>query len=310
MSIYTGLLNNRLEYTCFMRSVCFCLVLTITIALAGAADPGPAAAGEDASSYRFMSFNIRNGRAADGEDAWPNRREHVAALIRDTAPDVVGLQEVFDFQRAELLELLPEYGAWGTGRDAQGGDEQCCILYRIDRLLLLAGGTFWLSEEPGVPGSKSWDSSLPRICTWARFMDREGGGTFCFYNNHFDHIGEVARAGSARLVVQHIAARDTQDPVVVVGDLNTGEDTEPVAVFKETLRDSFRVMHPDTMPAGTFNGFEERQGGPKIDYVFVDDHIKVLDAGILRDTYGDGRNISDHYPVWADVVFEMDLGSR
>ena len=40
-----------------------------------------------------MSFNIRNGRANDGDNRWSNRRPLVAEVIRGYAPDVVGLQE-------------------------------------------------------------------------------------------------------------------------------------------------------------------------------------------------------------------------
>ncbi|MBN2081414.1 endonuclease/exonuclease/phosphatase family protein [bacterium] len=277
------------------------LLMCSLLALATAA---PAADEPAGGSWRFLSFNIRNGRAADGEDAWPNRREHVAALIQGSRADVAGLQEVFDFQREELLELLPEYSAWGIGRDARGGDEQCCLLYRPDRLLLLTGGTFWLSTTPGVPGSKSWDSSLPRICTWARFADLATGRTFYVYNCHFDHMGVAARLESARLVTARIADLADDDPVIVMGDLNTGEETEPLAALKETLTDSFRAIHPQAVEAGTFNGFKNERAGPKIDYIFIDGQADVLDAGISYDTYGAGRNISDHFPVWAEVRFE------
>src|SRR2546423_12609173 len=42
---------------------------------------------------RVMTFNIRYDNPADGVNAWPNRKDWVASLIRFHAADVVGVQE-------------------------------------------------------------------------------------------------------------------------------------------------------------------------------------------------------------------------
>ena len=41
----------------------------------------------------IMTFNIRYDNPQDGVNAWPNRKEKVAALIRKYDADVIGLQE-------------------------------------------------------------------------------------------------------------------------------------------------------------------------------------------------------------------------
>ncbi|KAL3840652.1 hypothetical protein ACJIZ3_025243 [Penstemon smallii] len=46
-------------------------------------------------------------------------------------------------------------------------DQHCTIFYDKEKVELLEGGTFWLSESPSVPGSISWGSSDPCISTWA-----------------------------------------------------------------------------------------------------------------------------------------------
>ena len=61
----------------------------------------PASPDADAG-VRVMSFNIRYGTARDGANAWPNRRELVFDVIRTFEPDILGLQEVLDFQVDEL----------------------------------------------------------------------------------------------------------------------------------------------------------------------------------------------------------------
>lgn len=46
-------------------------------------------------------------------------------------------------------------------------DQHCTIFYDKDKVELLEGGTFWLSESPSVPGSMSWGSTAPCTATWA-----------------------------------------------------------------------------------------------------------------------------------------------
>jgi len=36
-------------------------------------------------------------------------------------------------------------------------------MYKTERFELVDSGHYWLSETPEVAGSKSWDSSLPRM---------------------------------------------------------------------------------------------------------------------------------------------------
>ena len=73
------------------------------------------------------------------------------------------------------------------------------LYYKKDRFALLAEGHFWLSETPETPGSKSWDSSLPRMVTWVKLQDRQQPSSkpILFLNTHFDHRGPQP-AGRAR----------------------------------------------------------------------------------------------------------------
>ena len=52
---------------------------------------------------RTMTFNIRNGRAKDGENRWELRKKLVCDVIRDYAPDVLGVQEAYRFQLDEFM---------------------------------------------------------------------------------------------------------------------------------------------------------------------------------------------------------------
>src|SRR5690625_7796622 len=82
-----------------------------------------------------------------------------------------------------------------------------------------------------MPGSKSWDTSITRIVTWAKFRERRSGTEFYFFNTHFDHRGEQARIESAKLILDRIPEISEGLPFVLTGDLNVNESSEAYAVF-------------------------------------------------------------------------------
>ncbi|MBK7380162.1 MAG: hypothetical protein IPJ03_14385 [Ignavibacteriales bacterium] len=54
----------------------------------------------------------------------------------------------------------------------------------------------------------------------------------------------------------------------------------------------------------TFNGFgNDIQPGNKIDFIFVNDKVKVKEHGVISETF-DGKYPSDHFSVIAEVEIE------
>jgi endonuclease/exonuclease/phosphatase family metal-dependent hydrolase len=265
---------------------------------------------QDAAPLRVMTFNIRYNNPGDGANAWPRRRDWVAEIIRDRRVDVAGMQEARPEQIDDLEERLPEFGWYGVGRDdGRRGGEHTPIFYRKDRLELLDQGSFWLSEQPDEPGSKSWDSSLPRVASWAKLKDRARGRTFFAVNTHFDHRGEEARRESAMLMLRKIPEIAGDAPVMLTGDFNCRPDSAPYALLTGTADDASRAAlldarkisdAPPAGPKSTWNGFNEIVEGNIIDYIFVTPGIRILSHTTIDETR-DGRFPSDHLPVLAEV---------
>lgn len=277
----------------------------VALFLVGLASFGIASAEEPAQGdLRVMSFNIRFGTARDGENHWDKRKEKVVETIRAFSPDLLGTQECIGFQRDYLAEHIPEYGSLGVGRD-DGGDkgEMMAVFYKKDRFEKLDSGHFWLSETPDQVGSKSWDSSLPRMATWLKLQDKRqpDAQPILFINTHFDHIGKSARLESARLLRRQIEELGKGCSTVITGDFNAAEASPPYnALFgaESPVVDTYRAMHPERLRnEGTFSGFKAgRTEGGRIDWIAVTKDWKILSADIDR-TSSDGRTPSDHYPV-------------
>ncbi|TWU29318.1 endonuclease/exonuclease/phosphatase family protein [Bythopirellula polymerisocia] len=252
-------------------------------------------------AVRVMSFNIRYGTAPDGDNSWPNRKSLVLDVIRDFEPHLLGLQEALRGQLDELTAAFPQYVAIGVGREADGNGEYSTLLFDRSRFDLLEGETFWLSDTPNKRGSHNWGNELPRVCTWARLVDRTTGESLQVWNTHWDHVSQPARIGSGQLIADRIAKLPPDEPVILMGDFNVGPTNEARHPFaKPGLRESYLVLHPDGQNIGTFNGFQGTTSGEKIDAIFVNDRWKILEANIVR-TQRDGRYPSDHFPVTATL---------
>lgn len=262
----------------------------------------------DSNSLRMMTYNIRFDNPADGVHAWPNRKELVASVIRFHKADIIGVQEALEYQIQDLMELLPGYDWVGVGRNEDGGGEFSAILYRSSVVAVKAAQTFWLSESPDEPGSKSWDSSLPRIATWAHFVTSSDGRELFVLNTHFDHRGEQARLESARLIKEQVSKLANGLPVIVMGDLNATSEQPPLVLLSDTplsdgrsLRDGFvHSIVPHHGPASTWTGFTKIAADRRIDYIFASEDLPIHYHAILTDKLED-RYPSDHLPVLVEV---------
>lgn len=256
---------------------------------------------------RVMSFNIRYGTAKDGDNHWNNRHQLVLKTIQQFKPDLVGMQEVLNFQADYIREHLDGYKSVGRSREKDPNrGEQCTILFRKDRFKQLDWGQFWLSETPDAIGSKSWDSSLPRVATWIRLQDKSGGREFVFLNTHFDHRGQQARLESAKLIARKV--KEFSLPVIITGDFNCGEASEPYLALTKAkgirILDSYRQFRPKkTEKEGTFNGFRGTDNGARIDWILHTPEFRCQSAAINR-YHENGRYPSDHFPVTAILQFK------
>jgi len=250
----------------------------------------------------LITINLRYAEAKDGEQSWGNRRPIMAEMLREYHPDIFGVQEGLRIQLDELIEELLGYAVFGEGRDGFDRSEHVAIFYNAHRLYCLEGHTFWLSETPEIPGSKSWDSSLSRLVTWGRFQVKPTGVPFCFYNTHFDHRSELARQRSAQLVWSRV--RDRQGITFLVGDFNCTEESfvwQYLAGKTGDFIDVWHVAEERRNPVSTYHGYRgPQEENQRIDWILMRPALRVLKAETVI-YQKNGLYASDHFAVYAEV---------
>lgn len=256
-----------------------------------------------------MTFNIRYDASSDGENRWIYRKDAVSGVFSKFDIDIAGLQEALFNQVKDLGERLPDYNWYGAGRDdGKNEGEFSVIFYKKDKLKLIRGDTFWLSEYPDSSGSVGWDAAITRICTWGEFMDINSGKTFFYFNTHLDHIGETAREKSTELILSKIKIIALGAPVILTGDFNLNRSSVPYKYITSNnifpLQDAQFVKGvKNSGPDWTFHGFDsvEESKREKIDFIFINSGISVIRHSILNYKL-DGKYPSDHLPVAAEVI--------
>ncbi len=258
----------------------------------------------NAQTLKMMTYNIRLDLASDGENDWTHRKEYFTSQIKFYEPDIFGVQEALPNQVTDIATYLPAYSYVGTGRDGIGKGESSNIYYKKGRFTVQKEGTFWLSETPDTV-SKGWDAALNRVCTYALLEDNQTKNTIWVFNTHLDHIGELARTKSIKLIVSKIRDFNTKNyPVVFMGDFNSEPSTERIKWLKKVMTDSRDVsVEKPFGPSGTFNGFKFNEPVTKlIDYIFISQPllITVKKYAVLSDSK-DLRYPSDHLPVYVEL---------
>ncbi|HEX5151917.1 MAG TPA: endonuclease/exonuclease/phosphatase family protein [Parafilimonas sp.] len=259
---------------------------------------------------QVMTFNIRLNVASDSLNAWPYRKDIAASQVKFFDVDVLGVQEALYDQMTDLKERLPKYKYAGVGReDGKTKGEFSAIFYDTTRLKCLKDATFWLSQTPDAAGSKGWDAALPRIVTWCFFEDKASHKKFYAFNTHFDHMGQVARAESAKLLLKKAKEIAGDLPVIVTGDFNAAADDEPIKIIVDKNNPDHLIetkeisQMPHYGPDGTFNAFQAKEVSNKaIDHIFIKGRLTVLKHASISESWN-GRFSSDHFPVLAVISF-------
>ena len=256
-----------------------------------------AAAVAQKDTVTVISYNIRYNNPDDGDNIWDNRKANSVTMVNMEKPDFLCVQEAYFVQLEYLLQNLPQYGYIGVGRDdGKQGGEHMAILYDKVRFEVVEHGDFWLSATPDVC-SRGWDAACHRIVTWGYFRDKQTGKHVYCFNTHLDHVGEVARRESVKLITQRIKeiVKDKKAPIFLTGDFNSDINSDIFDPLKKVMKQA-RKDAPVSDNRGTFNGWGNAPNNVVIDHIFYKNATPILFQTLDSDKYGRWL-ISDHYPI-------------
>ena len=279
--------------------------LTLIIAAVLMVLPFKSSAQKQTRDYdlKVMSYNIRLGTAKDGTNSWEYRYPATALMLKDQMPDVFGVQEAFDFQVKFIEENFKDYDCVGVGRDnGKSEGEHMSIFWNKKNVKMLKWGTFWLSETPEKP-SKGWDAACKRTATWALMKDKKTGKHFYYVNTHLDHRGSEARRQGLNLIVSRIDEINQKGyPMVLTGDFNMKPDDAALTGLEQRMQ-SARKIAPKTDNHATLNLWGKGKADMVIDYIYVSGFSACPEYHTVNEKYGQWKYISDHYPIYAKLIF-------
>lgn len=255
---------------------------------------------------KIASFNLRRSGSLK-HDMWKTRAPHCLKFLKKEKFDIFGAQEA---QKCHIDSITAAgYKVIGEPRDASPSSEYSCIFYNPETVEMLSHKTFWLSETPDVPASRSWKTACPRICTFGTFKHKASGRIFVFYNTHLDHKSLLARENGMKLVMKKIAIYKGDMPIILTGDFNSKPESNVYKITAGKLSDA-RYAAEKTLPGpdGTYHGYKSDpatwRGKFPIDYIFVNEiAVKVKTFQVVND-FKNKKSSSDHFPVVATVVLQ------
>ena len=241
---------------------------------------------------KLITFNIRTALAADGANSWQFRRDFVYEYLLRSNADIICLQEVVPAVKKELATLLENaYGCVGEGRLAESKeyDEINLVLYKKSVFELLSHGHFWLSDTPDVAGSR-YETQIhwPRTCTHVTL--KAENGVYNIFATHLDNEDESAREKGLNLILSRAGG---SGKTIICGDFNDTPDH-----VEKWVGGRFADLTQGLPPTYTEYGNVYK----KIDYIFASKAVAQLSKSVCDEQIKDGLYISDHFPVFVEII--------
>ena len=263
-----------------------------------------------------VSFNISYSDNSDSVSSWEQRKPLIKSFLKNGEFDIISFQEVMNTQLRFLADILDDYSVVSAGRnDGINNGEHCPIFFKTSKFDLLAKSYFWLSGSPEEPGSIDWGDNLPRIVTWAKLRNERTGHIFFVFNTRLGH-NEYAQDRSILLLLSKIKSIADNVPVIITGDFNMTPGSQPYKLITGnwhqyySFSDACQIStFPVTGNPDTYNQFKVKKGISRLDYIFVNGYLDVLNYKTFQISKGDVF-ISDHYPVMAELKFNIDRLER
>lgn len=245
-----------------------------------------------------VSFNIRYGTPGDGQNKWKSRRDRVFSIFKKYRDGIIATQEALPLQIDEILDQVPQLGVVYRSRTEKDGDgESNAIFYNKKNWSVVEHETFWLSDTPRKPASKSWGNTLPRISTMVVFKNNNTGKLMKVMNTHLDRQSNNSRVRSIELILRNLMTESEEMPLILLGDFNVRVEDDIIVRVKEYFKDTYSG---NELEGCTFHGWNGGSHCSRIDYIFYEGNEKLSLVDFTIDRWKSKQLYpSDHYPLVA-----------
>jgi endonuclease/exonuclease/phosphatase family metal-dependent hydrolase len=253
----------------------------------------------ESMSVKIISSNIRFDNPEDGEHTWEKRREILSECLLDFKPDIIGTQEGRRPQLEDLHSLLPDYKIAEEHRSWIPERMYPCIFFNPISIEIVNSGDIWLSETPHIPGSSSFDSAFPRLCTWVKGRIKRSAQKFMLVNVHLDHSKGSVREKQIEVLVREVTNENSHGwPLILMGDFNEA----PTKAVRRIIKDGFKDLYDPWKKLKKEKQNSHHNFGKHADYADRIDWVLLppeftAEEVFLDEWQKDGIYPSDHYPL-------------
>lgn len=232
----------------------------------------------DGNTIKVMSYNMYDQNKASLED--------IGEVIKNTDPDIIGLQEVTLIKNGvNTEERLKEITGMQYSLFAKALDDNSGVPY----------GNLILSKTPFTHTETHVLGYL--IDTYYRSIGivktNVNGNDVYFATTHLDHKDDINRIYQTEQILGHI--KDLDGNFIICGDFNGDESSESIAMLKND-RFSLGCVNNYCPPTVTVP-----KPNKAIDFILFSTtnfYVKEYDADYSAFTQ------SDHFPVYATFIFK------
>ena len=253
-------------------------------------------------SIKIASINIRFENIADGEHNWPNRLPQLSLFINQLNLDLLGTQEgrknqIYSLKNELNMQIIDSHRDWIDIRMYP------TIFYNQKNIEILNSGDIWLSNTPNIPGSSDFQSSFPRLATWATAHYKILKQQFLIINVHLDHVLSQTRIKQAEVLINEIKKINKQNlKIILMGDFNESPDSE---LHQNLLTELDLIDHweKSNQPEQTsHHGFSGKiNEGHRIDWILTSSQLSCEKIYFENNKFNN-LYLSDHFPLVATLI--------
>lgn len=255
-----------------------------------------------AQDFQVTSFNIRYGTPGDGENKWKSRRDRVMTIFKKYKEGIIATQEALPLQIDQILDEVSQLDVVYRSRTLEEKKgESNAIFYNKKTWKVVEDETFWFSDTPNEPATKSWGNTLPRIATIAVLEHKTSGKKLRLLNAHLDHRSDYSRERSVELILRKLMTEVEPMPTVLLGDFNETPEGENITRIKQYFEDTYSG---EELEGCTYHNWNGGSHCDRIDYIFYQKSEGLSLNSFEIDRWKNKYFYpSDHYPIVANFSF-------